>query len=128
MYDLFNKKSVKSNKYKMGSLVVVGVITFFLAGHFVDDIDKFYILLRSYCGVTLAIPLICTIAFGKFLSEKQFITSIILACIFMAVNDLIQSEFYIESFYVGALVSFLSIIIFVVINNVKRKFLLKAGC
>ena len=70
----------------------------------------------------------CTIAFGKFLSEKQFIASILLACIFMAVRDLTLSEFYIESFYVGGLVSFLSIIIFVVMNNVKRKFLLKAAC
>ena len=128
IYDLFSKKFGKNNMYKIGSLVVVGGITFFLAGHFVDDIDKFYILLKSYCGVTLAIPLMCTIAFGKFLSEKQFIASILLACIFMAVRDLTLSEFYIESFYVGGLVSFLSIIIFVVMNNVKRKFLLKAAC
>ena len=128
MYDLFNKKFVKNNIYKIGSLAVVGGITFFLAGHFVDDIDKFYILLRSYCGVTLAIPLMCTIAFGKFLSEKQFIASIILACIFMVVSDFVQSEIYIESFYVGALVSFLSIIIFLIMNNVKRKFLLKVVC
>ena len=101
----------------MGSLIVVGGVTFFLAGHFANDIDKFYLLLRSYCGVTLAIPLMCTIIFGKFLSEKQFVASIILAGLFMAINDLIKTEFYVESVYIGALASFFSIAIFVIINN-----------
>ncbi|MBY0580550.1 MAG: sodium:solute symporter family protein [Rickettsiales bacterium] len=128
VYDLFDKRFSKSNVYKMGSLIVVGGITFFLAGHFANDIDKFYLLLRSYCGVTLAIPLMCTIIFGKFLSEKQFVASIILAGLFMIINDLIKTEFYVESFYIGALASFFSIAIFVIINNTKKKFLLKARC
>jgi solute:Na+ symporter, SSS family len=127
-YDLFDKRFSKSNVYKMGSLIVVGGITFFLAGHFANDIDKFYLLLRSYCGVTLAIPLMCTIVFGKFLSEKQFVASIILAGLFMAINDLIKTDFYVESFYIGALASFFSIAIFVIINNIKKKFSLKARC
>ncbi len=127
-YDLFDKRFSKSNVYKMGSLIVVGGITFFLAGHFANDIDKFYLMLRSYCGVTLAIPLMCTIVFGKFLSEKQFVASIILAGLFMAINDLIKTDFYVESFYIGALASFFSIAIFVIINNIKKKFSLKARC
>lgn len=127
IYDLFDRKFAQNNKYKIISLISVGVGTFLLAGYFIDDIDRFYILLRSYCGVTLAIPLMCTIAFGKFLSGKQFIASIILACMFMAINDFLQFEFFIESFYIGVLVNFFSIVIFYVVNNLKRRFLLKAG-
>ena len=126
MYDLLNKKSSEDYIYKIASLIIVGISTFIVAGNFIHNIDQFYILTRSYCGATLVIPLICSIVFGKILSEKQFIASILLPILFMIISDFSQFHFYIESFYVGALVSLLSVIIFFILNN-TRLFSLKGG-
>lgn len=120
IYDLLGRKFSQKNVYKIGSLIITGGITFLLAGHFVDDIDHFYKLLKSYCGVTLAIPMMCTIFFKKFLSEKQFVCSVLLACISMFINDLFKFNI-IENFYLGALVSSILIIIFAVIHNISRR-------
>ncbi len=120
IYDLLGKKFSQNNVYKIGSLVITGIITFLLAGHFVDDIDYFYKLLRSYCGITLAIPMMCTIFFKKILSEKQFIYSILLACMSMFINDFFGLT-VIENFYLGALISSISIMIFALINNISKR-------
>jgi SSS family solute:Na+ symporter len=119
-YDLFGRKFSQKNAYKIGRLIITSIITFLLAGHFVDDIDYFYKLLRSYCGITLAIPMMCTIFFKNILSEKQFIYSILLASILMFINDYFGFA-VIENFYLGALINSISIMIFALINNIAKR-------
>ncbi len=120
IYDLMGNKLINNNFHKTFGLITVSIITFFVAGYFIDSIDKFYILIKSYCGVTLAVPLILTILFGKILKEMQFIMSISLSCMCMIVNDFILSEPLAKSFYIGASICFLNVCVFTIFNYLCR--------
>ena len=58
--------------------------------------------------------------FKNILSEKQFIYSILLASIAMFINDCFGFA-VIENFYLGALISSISIMMFALINNIAKR-------
>ncbi|WP_323732503.1 sodium:solute symporter family protein [Candidatus Bandiella euplotis] len=116
VYDLLGPKYTLNYVFKIGALVLIGGVTFFLASHFIDSIDKFYIMMKGYFGVTLAIPLMLTILFGRIANEVQFLSVIVLTILGMLVNDFILDMPVVRSFYVGSMVSLVGFFIFYVIN------------
>ena len=120
IYDLLGPKYTLRHLFQIGSLVLIGGVTFCLASHFIDSIDKFYVVLRSYCGVTLAIPLMLSIFFGKVINKTQFVVIIVLAVLGMLLNDFILKESLIKNFYFGAIISFISFFICACINFLRK--------
>jgi SSS family solute:Na+ symporter len=125
IYDIGGKRFVKSQKFKIASLLFIGSITFFIASKFKSDIVLLYGFFARYCRVTLAIPLMLTILLGKKIDEKQFVWSIVIAILSMIVNDLIIHESKVKSFYVGAMASFSVFFIFMCVNFFLKKMLKK---
>ena len=125
-YDLCGKKFSHYRYDKIFGLILTSFITFCLASYYVNQIEQFSMAVRSYCGVTLAIPLIFTIIFGKILNEKQFIISVVVTFLCMVFNDFILTKPFVTSFYLGIIIAISNVCFFILINYfskfLKQKF------
>lgn len=121
-YDLFGNKISHNLFNRIFGLLFISFLTFFLASYYINRIEHFVIIIRSYCGITIVIPLVFTIIFGKIVNEKQFIISVMITCLCMIFNDFIFTKSFITSFYLGIIVAFFNICFFILVNYLSKLF------
>jgi len=119
-YDLLGENFYKKQKYRIFSLIFAGFITFILASHFIDDLDIFYKIVRSYCSITIGIPIILSVLFEKLISEKQFLYIVFITCLLIATCDFYKVNLYVDNFYYSVLISLFVTLISIFFNR-KRK-------
>lgn len=119
-YDILPKRFTDKYYVKTASVIFSGIITLVFALSFKAEVEKIWLMMEGYFSAVLIIPVIWMYFTKIKVGENIFLITAFLALVAMLFQDIILST-KIESFYVGASITFLSYFFHILLQLYRDK-------